>query len=357
MERPNLEKPLKILTLDGGGLQAISPLLILDKLLDTIQETNRAAKKPRPCDVFDVIAGIGAGGWLALLLGRFQLDVKACLREWYKLIQCIAPRSRSQGIRRRVLTHSYFDKNLLAKRIDRLIELYGTGDEKSHGSRDADAYNLFRTYNVPNYNDPSRPKFVPGPSDPASFGITSAFGVTGAARYFSAPWKEENMVDDRNVSFLDGGFPKPHNITRLALQEMWALYGNEAQISVIVNIGPGSPTDADFSLIARRFSWGRNSTSPSLVANGPRNKKLREKESNLVTEIRQQLQQHYKNSSEVPPYYRLSMDIAPLGTAQNDAQDPGTILDATVAHCDSPKISTSMDEISRRIEVTAGQWL
>ena len=57
------EKPLKILTIDGGGLQAIATLLVLDKLLDAIAirngETNR---RPRPCDVFDTIAGIGAGG-------------------------------------------------------------------------------------------------------------------------------------------------------------------------------------------------------------------------------------------------------------------------------------------------------
>ena len=60
---PKPEKPLKILTIDGGGLQAISTLLILDKLLDTVAITNNVPnQRPRPCDVFDVIAGIGAGG-------------------------------------------------------------------------------------------------------------------------------------------------------------------------------------------------------------------------------------------------------------------------------------------------------
>lgn len=37
---PKPERPLKILTLDGGGLQAISTLVILDSLLDSIAETN-----------------------------------------------------------------------------------------------------------------------------------------------------------------------------------------------------------------------------------------------------------------------------------------------------------------------------
>lgn len=70
---PQPEKPLKILTIDGGGLQGISTLLILDKLLGAIARNNGVPyRKLRPCDVFDVIAGIiGPGGWLALLLGRF----------------------------------------------------------------------------------------------------------------------------------------------------------------------------------------------------------------------------------------------------------------------------------------------
>jgi len=47
-------RPLKILTIDGGGLQAISSLLILDELLTTVAKNNGVNhRKPRPCDVFD----------------------------------------------------------------------------------------------------------------------------------------------------------------------------------------------------------------------------------------------------------------------------------------------------------------
>lgn len=80
------EKPLKILTLDGGGLQAISTLLTLDKLLSTVAENSKVPyKKPRPCDVFDTIAGIGAGGWLAILLGRFHSNHTFSLSRFLKL--------------------------------------------------------------------------------------------------------------------------------------------------------------------------------------------------------------------------------------------------------------------------------
>src|SRR5271170_1389329 len=122
------EKPLKILTIDGGGLQAISNLLILDKLLDTIASNNQAKVKPRPCDIFDTIAGIGAGGWLALLLGRFHMDITSCLSEWYKITQSIAPRSKGEEVRMRLFQHCYFDPHRLVEQIDQLTRFYGTGD-------------------------------------------------------------------------------------------------------------------------------------------------------------------------------------------------------------------------------------
>lgn len=111
------DKPLKILTLDGGGLRAISTLLILDKLLNTIAINNGVPhKKPRPCDVFDTIAGIGAGGWLAILLGRLHMDITTCLSEWYKIIRCITPRSKAEELRMRTFQHCYFNTDRLIAR-------------------------------------------------------------------------------------------------------------------------------------------------------------------------------------------------------------------------------------------------
>ena len=56
------------------------------------------------------------------------------------------------------------------------------------------------------------------------------------------------------VKFRDTEFPKPHNITELALDEMWAIYSTDVQFSVVVNIGPGLPNDDDVKQMAKRFS-------------------------------------------------------------------------------------------------------
>ncbi|CAF9908053.1 MAG: hypothetical protein ALECFALPRED_004209 [Alectoria fallacina] len=281
---PKPSKPLKILTIDGGGLQGISTLLILDKVLRAIARNNGVPNsKPRPCDVFDVIAGIGPGGWLALLLGRFQMDVSAALAEWYNLIECIAPRSKAEKLRMRLMQHTYFDTDRLVEQIDQLTEFYETDTHMffeppsstrckhvfvsalKTDSKDRHlGYNLFRTYECPKGS-----KLLDGPSDPRKYKISHAFGVTGAAKYFTPPWKETSAK--KGISkFLDIQFPSPHNITELALNEMWGLYGTDVEISVVVNIGPGIPNASDCKNIARRFSWGSKvaTISPALPNRG-----------------------------------------------------------------------------------------
>jgi len=39
----------------------------------------------KPCDVFDLIGGTSTGGLIAILLGRLQMDVDACITAYSKL--------------------------------------------------------------------------------------------------------------------------------------------------------------------------------------------------------------------------------------------------------------------------------
>lgn len=277
---PKPTKPLKILTIDGCGLQGISTLHILNELMNEIARNNRVPdSKPRPCDVFDVIAGIGPGGWLALLLGRFQMDVLSALADWYNLIECIAPRSKTEQLRMRVMQRSYFDTDRLVEQIDQLAEFYETdqhmyftppsGTRCKHvfvcalktDSKDTNLeYYLFRTYDCP-----KGPKLLDGPPDPRRYKISHAFGATGAAKYFTPPWKETTAKKTK-LKFLDIQFPRRHNITQIALNEVRGLYGVDVEISIVVKIGPGIPNAADYKKIAKRFSWGSKAatTNPPL---------------------------------------------------------------------------------------------
>ena len=368
-------KPLKILTIDGGGLQAVSTLLILNDLLEKIAVQNgHPNRKPRPCDVFDTIAGIGAGGWLAILLGRFRMDITSCLNEWYKITQRIIPKSRKRKLRMRVFHHCYFDPDSLVAQIDRLTKLYDVEDNhfnfletRTEGVRtrhvfvaalksDGSGYNLFRTYEIPlSPKEPAR--MLKGPENPRTFKVSSAFGVTSAAKYFAPKWKE-HVTDSGEISFRDTKFPSLHNITTLALDEMWGIYGSDVPISVIVNIGPGRPQDFDIRQITRRFSWGRSGSRPSslvsIAQSSPRTESKRlpvSPEEKVEQEIRAKLDQTYPGHSEL--YFRLALDQAPKGTPRNDSTYSGVVSAATLDYLKDDRSQSSLDSAAGRCSISS----
>ena len=401
-------EPLRILTIDGGGLQGVSTLLILQRLLNSIAKNNGGADgKPRPCDVFDVIAGIGSGGWLALLLGRFQMDVGAALSEWYNLIDCIEPRSKVEQLRMRVLQHCYFDTDRLVDQVDELTKFYETdkhmflapqkGTRCKHvfvsalktDSKDRHlGYSLFRTYECPEGSN-----VLEGPPNPREYKISHAFGATGAAKYFTPPWIEPTAKKGMS-KFLDIQFPKPHNITELALNEMWGLYGKDVKISAVVNIGPGIPNAPDCRNIAGRFSLASKEIgspalltrlsffgakkvnidsqsdhiSPAPAGDAERRtpvarqttfgselqvgieEKLRKDESMIESDIKKKLQNVYPEHT--PLYYRLAPESSAPGTAQNDTSTPKALSDYTQQYLHTSSVEAAMEEIGQHLKIT-----
>lgn len=65
MEEPSppepLNRPLRLLSLDGGGIRGISELVILQEIMHHV---GRALKveTPLPADYFDMICGTSTGG-------------------------------------------------------------------------------------------------------------------------------------------------------------------------------------------------------------------------------------------------------------------------------------------------------
>lgn len=123
-------------------------------------------------------------------------------------------------------------------------------------------YDIFRTYRTP---QTSGPFYHPGP-DPATCKVSAICAATAATKYFLEPYTI------RSKTYSDMGFPNPHNITSLALDEAYHIYGEKPPLSVIVNIGPCIPSDNDvekLQALSRRFSWpywlqGHNRRNTSL---------------------------------------------------------------------------------------------
>lgn len=67
--------PCRILALDGIGLRCLSSLIILKELISRINDETPL----KPCEYFNLIGGTGAGGFIAILLGRLGMSVDECI--------------------------------------------------------------------------------------------------------------------------------------------------------------------------------------------------------------------------------------------------------------------------------------
>ncbi|KAG8813503.1 hypothetical protein FRC17_001547 [Serendipita sp. 399] len=79
------ERPLRLLSLDGGGIRGFSELKILQVIMHRIQWDLNLDQPPLPCDYFDLIGGTSTGGIIAILLGRLRLSVEKCLEMYASL--------------------------------------------------------------------------------------------------------------------------------------------------------------------------------------------------------------------------------------------------------------------------------
>lgn len=75
--------PLRVLSLDGGGVRGYSIFILLQELMHRtyVEIHGRAPRRnetPKPCDHFDLIGGTGTGGLIAIMLGRLRLDLETC---------------------------------------------------------------------------------------------------------------------------------------------------------------------------------------------------------------------------------------------------------------------------------------
>ena len=65
-------------------------LIILHELMHrAFVETNGRAPRreeiPKPCEFFDLIAGTGTGGLIAIMLGRLRLDLETCMEVYVRM--------------------------------------------------------------------------------------------------------------------------------------------------------------------------------------------------------------------------------------------------------------------------------
>ncbi|CZR51442.1 uncharacterized protein PAC_01318 [Phialocephala subalpina] len=114
-------EPLRLLSLDGGGVRGIAALYILKELMDQVrrnihhsQSTRSSNVEIKPCEYFDLICGTSTGGIIAIMLGRLRYTVDEAITHYRTLAEIAFATSSSNG-------DAGFDSNVLELAIKRFI--------------------------------------------------------------------------------------------------------------------------------------------------------------------------------------------------------------------------------------------
>ncbi|KAH8823198.1 acyl transferase/acyl hydrolase/lysophospholipase [Flagelloscypha sp. PMI_526] len=91
------------LSLDGGGFQSLSQLFILVEIMQRLQWMLKLETCPLPCEHFDIMGGSGSGGIIALLLGRFRMQVEVAIECFIQIYQTISSNGLDKASRSKSL--------------------------------------------------------------------------------------------------------------------------------------------------------------------------------------------------------------------------------------------------------------
>lgn len=122
---------LRILCIDGGGIKGYTTLLILKRIFRTLKDEGDLAVEPRPCEVFDLMAGTSTGGLIAVMLGRLHMTIDECI-EHYKTVgkKVFGKRPTAAGkLVRGLINQPFFDIKALQSEIKTILAAGSRRDE------------------------------------------------------------------------------------------------------------------------------------------------------------------------------------------------------------------------------------
>ncbi|CAE6483275.1 unnamed protein product [Rhizoctonia solani] len=221
---------LRLLSFDGGGVSGLSSLVILYEFMKRLQTQLGLPETPKPCEVFDMIAGTGTGGIAAILLGRLGLQVEDAIEVYQQIV-------RDAFSERKLTGEGAFKTTNLENAITRVVERYtGRKDTSMLNSGKCKTFvcamqannmtagipTLIRTYSVPE-NDGPKCRIT-----------QAALATTATMGYFKPVTIEDSGI---GMTYIDGGL-SGNNPTAHVLAEAERVFADQ-NVSCVVSIGAG----------------------------------------------------------------------------------------------------------------------
>ncbi|KAL4808132.1 FabD/lysophospholipase-like protein [Aspergillus unguis] len=236
---------LNILSLDGGGVRALSTLHILKSIMESIDREN----PPKPCDFFDLIGGSGSGGLLAIMLGRLKMDIDQCIIGYTRLCKHVFGKGKKR-LSLTELTRSGKKPKHEAKRIE--YALKSILKELGHEDRDILLQDVDLSCRVVAFaTDASTHKLVPLSSYPSKYCPNELYKSTktweaGAASFANAslfdPVPLGSTPTRRRFTDATNQANNPIREVWIEAKNVWRLTTLESQLRCLVSIGTGLPS-------------------------------------------------------------------------------------------------------------------
>jgi len=244
----------------------MSILLTLKNVCQALSKAEGVEGTLAPYQLFDIIGGVGTGGWLAILLGRYKLTIDDCMSIYIGIAKAIDPTSKRIPSSRARNLPAVLDVQRLVDKIEKIIDDHGispfmldeaeadvgaeypschafaVGVIKRGKSDTTQQYHLFRAYPTGERTNHAGP-------DPTKCRVSQACAATAAAKDFS---KEYNIG---SMTYWDDTFPHTHNVSELALDEAAALFDandlTKTAPAFVLSISPGIPTDDEIGCLQK----------------------------------------------------------------------------------------------------------
>ncbi|RVD89309.1 uncharacterized protein DFL_000323 [Arthrobotrys flagrans] len=235
------ERPLRVLSLDGGGVRGLVTLRLLKAVFE------KACITQHPYQVFDMIGGTSTGGLIAIMLGRLKMSLDECIAAYLKVMGKIFPQT-SKFEKCTKLSGDFYDEKTLEDAIKEIVgqklgdpeaQLLDKDLDEKNPDNDCKIFVMAVRADKVNNRGPvflrSYPNQVNMPEFP-DIKVWEAARATSAAPAYFKP------LSIGGVELLDGGLGANNPLGWL-WTEMLSVFGPARPTSTFLTIGTGMPSN------------------------------------------------------------------------------------------------------------------
>ncbi|EIW77236.1 FabD lysophospholipase-like protein [Coniophora puteana RWD-64-598 SS2] len=228
----NETKPLRLLSIDGGGIRGMSALLIIREMMKRIEHEERLSSTPAPHAYFDMIGGTGTGGIIALMLGRLRMSVDDAIKEYDGFVKAVYV----DGRKRR--GEEMFRAEALKEKMRGIVGAYCSGAKDARMVED-DGCKVFVCASYKDNVAPGRPSLlrtykVSRNAGPNCMLWEAARATTAHPGHYKPITISDGVV---NHEYVDAGMGS-NNPCRVLLDEAASVYPTRS-LGAVVSIGTG----------------------------------------------------------------------------------------------------------------------